>query len=264
MTTTDNDMDILHGALPRLLDGKVAVITGAGKGIGAVCADVFVRSGASVLVADVTGMQNDTATALGPSAAPFQVDVTDEDSIEAMFAHAIDVFGRVDILINVAGNPGGRRGPEVTAEEYESLTSVHLRGTILCNKHAVRAISRNGRDGGAIVNFSSAASFNVDERISPVYSAAKAGVNATTKAFAARYGADGIRVNAVAPGFTLSEKNLAAGSEVMQALGAKSVLGRAARPEEQAHVALFLASDLASFVTGVTVPVDGGWSIKLA
>jgi NAD(P)-dependent dehydrogenase (short-subunit alcohol dehydrogenase family) len=247
-----------------LLQEKVAVITGAGvaEGIGATCAALFVREGARVLVADISGAQNDTAAGLGTAAAACPVDVSREDDVEAMFAEAVRQFGRVDVLVNVAGNPGGRRGAEVTVEEYESLTAVHLRGTFLTNKHAVRAMLSVG--GGAIVNFSSAASFNVDALISPVYSAAKAGVNAITKSVAAQYGPHGIRANAVAPGFTLSKKNQAAPAEILAELSGKAALGRAGRPEEQAQVAAFLASDRASFVTGVVVPVDGGWSIKLS
>jgi NAD(P)-dependent dehydrogenase (short-subunit alcohol dehydrogenase family) len=245
-----------------LLEDKVAVITGAGAGIGEVCAGLFVREGARVLAADVSGRQTEVAAALGPSASSCQVDVRREDDIDAMFARAVDVFGRVDIVVNVAGNPGARRGPEVTLEEYEDLTSVHLRGTLLCNKHAVRTMTPSG--GGAIVNFSSVASLNADERISMAYSAAKAGINSLTKSFAVQYGAQGIRANAIAPGFTLSTKNLTVPPEVAQELGNRAALGRPGRPEEQAQVAAFLASDRASFLTGVIIPVDGGWSARLA
>jgi NAD(P)-dependent dehydrogenase (short-subunit alcohol dehydrogenase family) len=245
-----------------LLDGKVAVITGAGAGIGEVCATLFVREGARVLAADVSGRQAEVAAALGPSAAAFQVDVRQEEDIAAMFARAVEEFGRVDILVNVAGNPGARRGPEVTVEEYEDLTSVHVRGTLLCNKHAVRAMLSGG--GGAIVNFSSVASLNADDAISMVYSAAKAGINSITKSIAVQYGTKGIRANAIAPGFTLSTKNLAVPPEVVEDRASRAALRRAGQPEEQAYVAAFLASDRASFVTGVVIPVDGGWSARLA
>src|SRR5260370_7704249 len=109
------------------------------------------------------------------------------------------------MLVNVAGTAGARRGPEVTAEEYEDLTSVHLRGTWLCNKHAVRAMLSGG--GGAIVNFSSVASLNADDAISMVYSAAKAGINSITKSIAVQYGAKGLRANAIPPGFPLRTNN---------------------------------------------------------
>ena len=255
-------MTLVNHPSINLLAGKVAVITGAGRGIGKVLANVFVREGAKVLVADVTGEEKQTAEEIGASAVPFTVDVTREDQIEAMFGAALKAFGRVDASVHVAGNPGGRRGDEVTLEEYEQLTSVHLRGMLFCTKHAVRAMLPTG--GGAIVNFSSLASFNADLLISPVYAAAKAGINSMTKSFAAQYGTKGIRVNAVAPGFTLSEKNQAAPAEIMQRMTAKAALGRGGQPEEQAQVAAFLCSDRASFVTGVIIPVDGGWSARLA
>ncbi|MFK0021222.1 SDR family NAD(P)-dependent oxidoreductase [Streptomyces sp. NPDC090798] len=247
-----------------LLEGKVAVITGVGAAetIGAVTAAVFVKEGAQILAADISGAQKDTAIALGPAAVPFQADITREEDVEAMFAHALETFGRVDILVNVAGNPGGRRGDEVTVEEYESLTSVHLLGTLLTNKHAVRVMAPAG--GGAIVNFSSAASFNTDRLISPAYSAAKAGINSLTKSYAVHYGPQNIRVNAVAPGFTMSKKNRGLPPEIEESLSNKAALARPGTPEEQADVAAFLASDRASFVTGVVIPVDGGWTAKLA
>jgi NAD(P)-dependent dehydrogenase (short-subunit alcohol dehydrogenase family) len=245
-----------------LVQDKVAVITGAGVGIGRTCAQVFVAQGAKVLAADFSGAQDKTAADLGGAASPFQADMRDEADIEAMFAHAIDVFGRVDILVNVAGNPGGRRGREVTADEYDDLSSVHLRGTLLADKYAARAMTAAG--GGAIVNFSSAASFGVDEKISPAYAASKAGINALTRNFAVQYGPRNIRVNAVAPGFTLSTKNLAVPADIMAQLAGRSALGRGGTSEEQAYAALFLASDLASFITGVVLPVDGGWTVRLA
>jgi NAD(P)-dependent dehydrogenase (short-subunit alcohol dehydrogenase family) len=245
-----------------LLQDKVAVVTGAGTGIGAVTAKLFVDEGARVLVADISGQQDATAAELGEASKPFQVDLTYEDQIEAMFAYAADIFGRVDILVNVAGNPGGRRGEEVTVEEYESITSVHLKGTMFTNKHAARTFAANG--GGAIVNFSSAASFNVDPKISLAYSAAKAGINSITKSYAVHYGRYAVRANAVAPGFTLSEKNRSIPDDVARELRSKATLARAGRPIEQANVAAFLASDRASFINGVTIPVDGGWTSRLA
>jgi NAD(P)-dependent dehydrogenase (short-subunit alcohol dehydrogenase family) len=174
----------------------------------------------------------------------------------------VQISGRIDASIHVAGNPGGRWGDEITTEEFDAMIAVHLRGMMFCCKHAARAMVSTG--GGAIVNFSSAASINYDPLISYAYSSAKAGINSLTKSFAGRYGAQGIRVNAIAPGFTLSEKNQAAPDDIMASLSSRAALGRAGQPEEQASVAVFLASDLSSFVSGVTIPVDGGWTARLA
>lgn len=245
----------------NLLAGKVAVITGAGRGIGKITAKLFANEGAKVLLADISGEEESAAAEIGQSAVSFRVDVSREDQVEAMYAAALKAFGRLDASVHLAGPPGGRRGAEVTMQEYEEVTSVHLRGMLMCTKHAIRAMAPVG---GAVVNFSSVASLNADPRISMVYAAAKAGINSMTKSFAVQYGAQGIRVNAIAPGFTLSEKNQAASPELMADLTSRAALKRGADPVEQAHVAAFLCSDRASFVTGTIIPVDGGWSARLA
>jgi NAD(P)-dependent dehydrogenase (short-subunit alcohol dehydrogenase family) len=242
-----------------LLDGKVAVITGAGAGVGKGIARVFAREGAKVLAVDFSGAQNGLSAEFGPAVVPFQADVSSERDIEAMFAHALQVFGRVDALVNNAGTVGGVQ-PEIAVEEYEKMTAVNLRGLLLCCKHGIRAMLRSG--GGAIVNVSSVASLNTEAAASLVYSAAKAGVNSVTKSLAVHYGTQGIRVNAIAPGFTETERTRS--PEWRRRTETKAALGRAAQPEEQGEVAAFLVSDRASYVTGAIIPVDGGWSARLA
>jgi NAD(P)-dependent dehydrogenase (short-subunit alcohol dehydrogenase family) len=244
-----------------LLSGKVAVITGAGAGIGKGIARVFAREGAKVLATDFNGSQNAVAAELGPAVVAFSADISSERDIEAMFAHALQVFGRVDALVNNAGTVGGLQ-PEITVEEYDKMTAVNLRGLLLCCKHGIRAMLRGG--GGAIVNVSSAASLNTEPAASLVYSAAKAGVNSITKTLAVQYGTQGIRVNAIAPGFTQTERTRDLPSEWKRRTEAKGALGRTAQPEEQGEVAAFLVSDRASYVTGAIIPVDGGWTAKLA
>lgn len=245
-----------------ILDGKVAVITGAGRGIGKASAAVFVREGARVLAADISGEEKATAADLGPAVVPFRVDLREEGEIAAMIDAAVAEFGRVDALVNVAGTPAGRSPEFLSAEEYEVQTAVNLRGVLLCTKYAIRAMLETG--GGSIVSVSSVAGLNVEERSPVPYQTAKAGVHALTKAVAVEYGPRGIRANVIAPGFTLTEKNREAPSDAMRSLCAKAALGRAGEAREQAEVTAFLASDRASFVTGVIIAVDGGWSARLA
>lgn len=244
-----------------MLDGKVCVITGAGQGLGAAMVPLFVREGASVLAVDWSGLQDGVAQAAGPGAEPFHADVGAEPEIEAMFAHALSRFGRVDALVNVAGTLLSYRA-DLSVEEYEAMMAVNLRGLVLCSKHAVRAMIPTG--GGAIVNVTTAGAFNAEERASIAYSAAKAGAHAATRSFATHYGRHGIRCNAMASGFTLTDKFRQIPQVVRDEFAAKAALGRMAHPDEHAHVAAFLCSDRAAFVSGALIPVDGGWAARMA
>lgn len=244
-----------------MLDGKVAVITGAGQGIGRACVDVFLREGAKVVAVDFSGAEAQVAEQCGPGVFPCHADVSKEDEIAAMFDAALEHFGRVDASIQVAGTQGGRDRPEFTLEDYEHYTATNLRGVMLCCQYAARAMGKSG--GGSIVNFTSVAGVNAEHLAPLPYTAAKAGVHAVSKVFAIDYAPQGIRVNVIAPGFTLTEKMADASPEIMRHMGAKSLLNRPARASEQAEVAAFLASDRASYVTGTVLPVDGGWTARL-
>jgi NAD(P)-dependent dehydrogenase (short-subunit alcohol dehydrogenase family) len=256
-----------------LLEGKVAVITGAGAGIARAATKVFVREGAKVLAADISGAERDTVAEVGRDAVAFHCDVTEETEVVSMIAAAVDEWGRIDAILNVAGSTGavaGLRGAsggegthhEVTMAEYDHFMDVNLRGVLLCQQYAIRAMVKNG--GGAIVNFSSVGGLNAEEMAASAYMAAKAGVHAITKAAAVQYGRDGIRANVIAPGFTVTEIMSGMSAEMLNEMSAKTALGRPGRPDDAAEVAAFLASDRAAFVTGTIIPVDGGWSAKLA
>jgi NAD(P)-dependent dehydrogenase (short-subunit alcohol dehydrogenase family) len=248
--------------MTKLLEGKVAVITGAGSGMGRASSKIFVREGAKVVAADISGGEKETAKALGANVLPVHCDVTQEADVEAMMRAAVENFGRVDAVLNVAGIAGAAMLADVTAEHYDRFMEVDLRGVFLGTKHGIRAMLAGGH-GGSIVNWSSLAGLGAAPSTS-VYSAAKAGVISFTKAAAVEYGAQGIRANCLCPGFIYTEMSAPGGEKLAAYMGAKSALGRGAQPEEVAEVAAFLASDRASYVSGAIIPVDGGWAAKLA
>lgn len=246
-----------------MLAGKMVVVTGAGQGIGRACVEVCLREGAKVLAVDFSGKQMEVAAALGPAVIPCHADVSKEHEIEAMFRTAIEAFGRIDASIHVAGTQGGRNGQlGFTAQDYELMTATNLRGMMFCTQYAAQAMIPAG--GGSIVNFTSVAGVN-GEHLAPLpYSAAKAGMSMASKVMAIDYAKYGVRVNVIAPGFTLTEMMDSATPEVLAHMGAKAALGRPAEAREQAEVAAFLASDRASYVTGTVIPVDGGWTARVA
>jgi NAD(P)-dependent dehydrogenase (short-subunit alcohol dehydrogenase family) len=245
------------------LDGKIAVITGAGSGMAKASTKVFVREGASVVAADISGAEKDTAAEIGHDVLPVHCDVTSEPDVEAMMQAALDEFGRVDAVLNVAGIGAPEALHDLTMDEYDRITDVNLRGVLLGMKYGIRAMLAGGA-GGAVVNWSSVGGLNASTFGTATYSATKAGVIAVTKAGAVEYGAEGIRVNAICPGFILSEIMGASGREHFPEMFEKAALGRAGETFEVAEVAAFLVSDRASFVSGAIIPVDGGWSAKLA
>jgi NAD(P)-dependent dehydrogenase (short-subunit alcohol dehydrogenase family) len=245
------------------LDGKVAVITGAGSGMARATTKVFVREGARVLAADVSGREEDTAAELGDAVVPFRCDVTKEDQVEAMFAAALEAFDRVDAVLNVAGIGTAGSLAEVTMQEYDRTMDVDLRGVWLGSKHGINAMLPTG--GGVIVNWSSTGGLNATPFPVSVYSAAKAGVIAFTRAAAVEYGTQGVRAIAICPGFIETEMSGGPGAaERFPNLVQGTALKRGGQPEEVAELASFLCSDRATYITGAVITVDGGMTATLA
>lgn len=243
-----------------LLDGKVAVITGAGSGMGRASAQLFAREGAKVVAADISGGEKDTASAIGADALAVHCDVTQEAEVEALMRAGVEEFGRVDAVLNVAGIAAATMLADVSKEHYDQIMDIDLRGVFLGTKHAILSMREAGH-GGAIINWSSLGGLNASLATS-VYSAAKAGVISFTKSAAVEYGALGIRANCLCPGFIHTE--MSAGGEKIPGMLEKAALGRGGQPEEVAEVAAFLASDRASYVSGAVITVDGGWGAKIA
>ena len=249
------------------MDGKVALVTGAGAGIGRAAALAFARVGAKVVISDVIADGgNETVRQIieaGGEAIFVQTDVSKSAEVEALVNKTIDVYGKLDYAANNAGINGEiAMMPDYAEAEWDRVVGIDLKGVWLCMKYEIPQMLKTG--GGAIVNTASMAGLVGFPAQSP-YVASKHGVVGLTRTAALEYSAQGIRVNAVCPGVihtTMVGELLKSIPEVIDSLNKQAPVGRIGQPEEIAEAILWLCSGAASFVTGHALAVDGGYVIQ--
>jgi NAD(P)-dependent dehydrogenase (short-subunit alcohol dehydrogenase family) len=253
--------------MPPDLTGRVAIVTGAGKGIGQATAFAFSKAGSHLVLSGQSRepLLQTLALIQGHGGRGFVVvgDVATEEAARQAVSAALNEFGRLDFAVNNAGvSPWTGNTVECTLETWQRVLNVNLTGTWLGMKHQIPAILKNGR-GGAIVNMTSVAALHVFTGY-PVYSASKWGVVGVTKVAAREFASQGIRVNAIAPGSidTPLFSNVVNSTPTSRAdYEEQTPMGRIAGPEEVAAAAIWLCSDAASYVTGAVIPVDGGMTL---
>jgi len=241
------------------LAGRVAVVTGAGRGIGAAAARMLARAGAQVALVDrdAAGVTH-TAERIGldgGEALPFTNDITDAFAVERTFDRVVEEWGSLDVLVNNAGFLKEAPLEELTDEEFQETLDVNLRGAMVCARAAAPHMIRQGR--GRLLSAASGSTRLGAEGLT-AYAAAKAGIVGMTRTWARELGPKGITANAVAPGLIDSETARTVPPEELASTLARIPARRLGTPDEVAAVYLFLASDLASFINGAVVGVDGG------
>ncbi len=250
------------------LEGKAAIITGAGSGTGKATAVIFAREGAKVALADSheAGLQavKDQITGEGGEAIPIPTDVRYAEQVQHLVNRTVERFGKLNVLFNNAGVRASRSTVvELSEEEYEHTMAIDVKGLWLCCKHAIPEMIRSG--GGSIINCSSVSAF-VGQPLQGVYNAAKGGIDVLSKCMALDFARHNIRVNNVNPGWVktgMNEEELARweaeGSRELEEVLRLHPLGRLGEPEDVAWAVVYLASDESSWVTGASFLVDGGY-----
>lgn len=254
------------------LEGKVAIVTGGRRQLGRAQAIRLAQCGANVCLADIAEDEDMRETvsaieALRRRAFPVVCDVSRRAQVEAMVAACAVQLGSVDILVNNAGISSRETLTSVADDEWDDVFNINLKGTVLCSQYASKQMIRQGR-GGAIVNLSSSTGLNANVSRGP-YGVSKAGVIMVTQLLARELGEHNITVNAIAPGFTstaqIGGRNgmiFRRGPEETGRVMQKLAIKREGEPVDYANAVAFLASDLGAYITGVTIPIDGGFTIR--
>jgi NAD(P)-dependent dehydrogenase (short-subunit alcohol dehydrogenase family) len=253
------------------VDGKVAIVTGGGGGIGGAAARALAREGAEVAVVDIdlgrAAQVAEGITASGGTALALQADLSQEADVVGAIAATVARFGRLDVLHNNAALTDSdflsldTRVTELSVEVWEKTMAVNLRSQMLTCKHAIPEMVRHG--GGSIVNMSSGASLKGD-RTRTAYGVSKAGVNTLTMYVATGHGKQGVRVNTIVPGLIITDAVRAHLTERMLAgLGRATLTPYVGEPDDVAHLVVFLASDESRYITGQMIAIDGGMSVHV-
>ncbi|HVF19179.1 MAG TPA: glucose 1-dehydrogenase [Mycobacteriales bacterium] len=246
------------------LDGLVAIVTGASSGLGVAFAESLAEAGADVaLGARRVDRMADTAKLVeshGRRAIVVQTDVSDPEACRALVAATVEQLGRLDVLVNNAGVGTSVPASKETPDQFRAVLDVNLHGAYWMAQAAAQAMV----DGGSIVNISSVLGLTRSDLPQAAYASSKAGLIGLTRDLASQWATrKNIRVNALAPGFFASEMSepLIANDHIRQSVLARTPLGRLGEPEELCAALLLLASDAGSYITGITLPVDGGWTM---
>lgn len=245
------------------LRGKVAIVTGAGTGIGRAAALIFAKKGASVVLAGRREEELNQVAALiadaGGDALAIPTDVSDEAAVRNLVDGATDRYGRLDIGFNNAGMPSFAPIEQLDTAHFDRVLAVNTRGVWLLQKYEIAAM-RTAGNGGAIVNTSSIAATGGTAGLS-AYAPSKAAIDAMTRVLALETGGDGIRVNNISPGMTLTPMNEGFPQPMLDAIAGHTALKRLGMPDDVADVAVWLCTDEARYITGQSIVVDGGFNI---
>jgi len=244
------------------LSGQVAVVTGAARGIGRTIAETLARAGARVACVDINpetlAAAVEAIRAAGGAADAFPGDVTQSAQVNELINRVLETMGRLDILVNNAGITRDGAMVRMEDEQWDAVININLRGTFLCTRAVARPMMKARRR--RIINIASVSGL-MGNKGQANYSASKAGVMGLTRTVALELASRNITVNAVAPGFIATEMALALGEVVLAEVKRRTPLGRLGAPQDVADAVLFLASDAASFITGVVLRVDGGLTV---